>query len=167
MQSNKTRILDQRQISRKVTRMAYEIYEHNATEGTIWLAGIDKMGYRLAEMLQAQLRIISPLQVELIKLKLDKQAVTQPEVSLDPKVALEGKAVIVVDDVLNTGKTLLFALFPFMQAGVSKLETAVLVNRSHKQFPVEADYTGYELATTLSDHIEVDLTGDEFVAYLH
>jgi pyrimidine operon attenuation protein/uracil phosphoribosyltransferase len=79
---------------------------------------------------------------------------------------LENKVVILVDDVLNSGRTLAFALQPFLQRPIKKLEVAVLVNRAHKRYPVSVDYAGYELATTLNEHIQVNLQGVEMAVHL-
>ena len=160
-------VLDGAQIRQKIKRIAYEIYENNYEEDVLVIAGIEGQGYLFAKMLEAQFRAISGKEVELLTLKLDKLAPAQSAIELSsPAQALQGKAIILADDVLNTGRTLAYSLQPFLQSRIKKLEIAVLVNRSHTTFPVQAKYTGYELATTLSDHIEVVLAGDEQAVYL-
>jgi len=99
--------------------------------------------------------------------ELDKSNPKIEEVILSPHEPLERKSIILVDDVLNTGKTLAFAMVPFLALGVKKMEVLVFVNRSHKLFPVAADYTGYELATTLSEHITVNLDPKASTVHLH
>ncbi|WP_113923434.1 phosphoribosyltransferase family protein [Cognataquiflexum aquatile] len=167
MNKTKTLVLNHRQISQKITRMAYEIYERNASESSIVFAGITGMGHQLAESLAGALKEISPLQVTVLEIILDKSDVNRGDVLLSEKIDLSNKCVVVVDDVLNTGKTLVYALLPFLKSSIKKIEVAVLVNRSHKLFPVSPDYTGLELATTLSEHITVDLSSQNHTVHLH
>lgn len=151
-------ILTENQILQKIKRMAYEIYENNFREKELIIAGIFDKGFLLAQMLRDELEDISPLRVILVKVEVDKQARVQSEVKLDcERGILENKCVILVDDVLNSGRTLAYSLKPFLNTRINKLEIAVLVNRSHKLFPVSANYTGYELSTTIEEHIEVKL----------
>ena len=167
MSKTKTLVLNHHQISQKITRMAYEIYERNASESSIVFAGITGMGHQLAESLAGALKEISPLEIAVLEIILDKSDVTRGEVSLSSHADLTNKCIVVVDDVLNTGKTLVYALLPFLESSVKKIEVAVLVNRSHKLFPVSPDYTGLELATTLSEHISVDLSSQNHTVHLH
>ena len=102
----------------------------------------------------------------LVKLTLDKSAPQQSAVTLDCNIKdLQKKCIILVDDVLNTGRTFAYGLKPFLSIEVKKIETAVLVNRSHTLFPIYPQYTGYELATTIRDHVEVIL-GEETAVYI-
>ena len=159
MVADKTLILDARQVKQKIKRMAYEIYEHNFKEKTVVLAGIAGQGYILAELLAKNVEEISPLQIKLVRVTLDKLAPQQSDVTLDAELKdLKKKCIILVDDVLNTGRTFAYGLKPFLTIEVKKIETAVLVNRSHTLFPIYPQYTGYELATTLKDHVEVNLS---------
>lgn len=167
MNKTRTLVLNHRQISQKITRMAYEIYERNASESSIVFAGITGMGHQLAGSLAGALNEISPLEVTVLEIILDKSDVNRGEVLLAEKIDLSNKCVVVVDDVLNTGKTLVYALLPFLQSPIKKIEVAVLVNRSHKLFPVSPDYTGLELATTLSEHITVELSSQNHTVHLH
>ena len=162
-----TEVLNHKQVGQKITRMAFEIYERNLhASGGMVVAGITGMGTILAHLLAIELRRISPLQVEEVEVLLDKQAVTATDVQLSSPIALKGKTIILVDDVLNTGKTLVYALKPFLEHEVEKMEIAVLVNRSHGLFPVKPDYTGFELATTFNEHIRVDFSGNNYSVHL-
>jgi pyrimidine operon attenuation protein/uracil phosphoribosyltransferase len=162
-----TEVLNHKQVGQKITRMAFEIYERNLhASGGMVVAGITGMGNILGHLLATELRRISPLQVEEVEVLLDKQAVTATEVQLSSPTALKGKTIILVDDVLNTGKTLVYALKPFLEHEVEKIEIAVLVNRSHGLFPVKPDYTGFELATTYNEHIRVDFSGNNYSVHL-
>jgi pyrimidine operon attenuation protein / uracil phosphoribosyltransferase len=167
MSETKTLVLNHKQIHQKITRIAYEIYERNLAEEGVVFAGIAGMGYRLAQLLSDRLKEISPLKVDLLEVRLDKTAVVQGKVELSKTIDLDNKCLILVDDVLNTGKTLAYSLKPFLEVPLKKMELAVLVNRSHKLFPVTPDYTGYELSTTLNEHIEVDLESPEHTVHLH
>ena len=167
MVEEKTIILNATQVSQKIKRIAYEIYEHNFKEKTIILAGIDGQGYVLAKLLMKEIKSISPIEVKLFKVSLDKLAPQQSEVTLDADLAeARKKCIILVDDVLNTGRTLAYGLQPFLNTEVKKIETAVLVNRSHGLFPVYPQYTGISLTTIINDHVEVSL-GKETAVYLH
>ena len=163
MVTDKTLILDTRQVKQKIKRMAFEIFEHNFKEKGIVIAGIEGQGYILAKLLAKEVENISPLEIKLVKISLDKIAPQQSEIKLDCDLKeLKKKCIIMVDDVLNTGRTFAYGMKPFLTIEVKKIETAVLVNRSHTLFPIYPQYTGYELATTLKDHVEVNL-GDETV----
>lgn len=159
-------VLNHKQIGQKITRMAFEIYERNVNAAGIVFAGITGMGTTLAQLLADELKSISPLQVEELEVILDKKAVSNSEVELSKDLKLSGKTIILVDDVLNTGKTLVYAMKPFLDQEIEKMEIAVLVNRSHGLFPVKPDYTGYELATTLSEHIRVDFSENQYSVHL-
>lgn len=166
MVSERSLILDSVQVKQKIRRMAYEIYEHNFNEKTIVVAGIDGQGYVLARLLIKEIESISPIKTILVKVTLDKLAPQQSDVTLDSNLKdLQKKCIILVDDVLNTGRTFAYGLKPFLNIEVKKIETAVLVNRSHTLFPVYPEYTGYELATTIRDHVEVTL-GKETAVYV-
>ncbi len=166
MVSERSLILDSVQVKQKIRRMAYEIYEHNFNEKTIVIAGIAGQGYVLAQSLIKEIESISPLKTILVKLTLDKSAPQQSDVTLDCNIKdLQKKCIILVDDVLNTGRTFAYGLKPFLSIEVKKIETAVLVNRSHTLFPIYPQYTGYELATTIRDHVEVSL-GKETAVYI-
>jgi pyrimidine operon attenuation protein/uracil phosphoribosyltransferase len=160
-------VLHDEQVHQKIRRMAYEIYENNVAEKTVVLAGIDGQGYVLAQLLQKQLAAISPIEILIAKISIDKAAPEKSDVQLDIKIEqLKKKSVVLVDDVLNTGRTLAYSLKPFLSGAVKKIEVAVLVNRSHALFPVQPSYTGYELSTTLTEHVEVVL-GKKSAVYLH
>ena len=161
-------ILTKEQVLQKTTRIAYQIYENNFQESEIVFAGIWQSGYMFAEMLEKAFTQITNQPPKMVKVNLNKKAPTQEEVSLDcPLDMLVNKTVILVDDVLNTGRTLAHSLKPFFDIRVEKLQIAVLVDRSHKKFPVSADYVGYELSTTLKEHITAELNDDAtFGVYL-
>ncbi|GAB3555460.1 phosphoribosyltransferase family protein [Spirosoma fluminis] len=157
-----TLVLNAEQIRQKIRRIAFQIYENNFEEPAILLAGISGEGYVLAQALASELESIAPFTIDLLQLELDKTQTAQPPVQTIPaEVTLVDKVVIVVDDVLYTGRTLVFSLQPFLQVPVKKLQVAVLVDRNHPRYPVAADYKGYELSTTLTEHVEVVLSDQQ------
>ena len=167
MTSTKTQVLNDSQVRQKIRRMAFQIYENNFAEKTLVIAGIDGQGYSLAREIARELESISPITPVLTKVLINKEAPESGEVTLDADDAdVKKKTVILVDDVLNSGRTLAYGMKPFLSMQVKKIEVAVLVNRSHPRFPMQPQYTGYELSTTLSEHVTVVL-GDKSVVYLH
>ena len=157
-----TLILNAEQIRQKIRRIAFQIYENNFEETALLLAGISGEGYVLAEALARELQTIAPFSVELIQLNLDKSQMAQPVVHHDRSAAdFTDKVVIIVDDVLYTGRTLAFSLQPFLSVPIRKLQVAVLIDRNHPRYPVAADYKGYELSTTLTEHVDVVLSDQE------
>lgn len=161
-------ILNKKETLQKIRRMAYEVYERNYQEKEIIVAGIYDKGYFFAEILVKELKQICPLEIRLVKITLDKFAKSQCPVSLDVDLnTLKDKVVVVTDDVLNTGRTLVYSLQPFLTISLKKLQTAVVVNRSHNNFPVSPDYIGYSIATTLKEHIEVVFEEEKFGVYIH
>jgi pyrimidine operon attenuation protein / uracil phosphoribosyltransferase len=164
----KNLILDNDLVKQKIRRMAFEVYEHNFKEKNIVIAGIDGQGYVLAKLLAKNIESISPVEVKLVKISLDKTAPEQSEITLDCDLKeLRKKSIVMVDDVLNTGRTFTYGMKPFLNIEVKKIEIAVLINRGLTLFPIHAQYSGYELSTTIKDHIEVILSKDEMAVYLH
>jgi pyrimidine operon attenuation protein/uracil phosphoribosyltransferase len=154
-----TLILNAEQIRQKIRRIAFQIYENNFEESAVLLAGISGEGFVLADALARELQAIAPFAVNLLQLTLDKTQTAQPTVQTDrPNVDYTDSVVIVIDDVLYTGRTLAFSLQPFLSVPVRKLQVAVLVDRNHPRYPVAADYKGYELSTTLTEHVDVVLS---------
>jgi pyrimidine operon attenuation protein/uracil phosphoribosyltransferase len=164
MSSEKTLILNKVQTLQKITRIAYEIYENNPKEKEIYLAGIFENGYRFAQILKNELEKVAPFIVTLIRIDLDKLSPQQSNVQLDIDPAkLKNKTIILLDDVLNTGKTMAYSLKPFLNVSIKRLQTAVIVDRAHKNFPISADYVGYSLSTSLKENIEVILDNEELL----
>ncbi|MGA0557271.1 phosphoribosyltransferase family protein [Larkinella sp. VNQ87] len=162
MTSELTQILTRVQVEQKIRRIAFEIYENNFEESEVILAGVSGEGYVLAQRLADVLRQIAPLGVTVMKINLDKTIKQQPPIHLDADDAVfTSKSVVVVDDVLNSGRTLAFALQPFLSVPLTSLKVAVIVDRDHKRYPIAADYIGYKLSTTLTEHVEVVLSDAE------
>jgi len=152
-------ILTQEASNRKMLRMAYEILENNYDEDELILAGIRESGSVIARNIQELLKGIKNVTTELIMISLDKKF--PEEVVLNKSLSFDDKVVILIDDVSNSGKTLLYALKPFLLSHPRKIQTLVLVERTHKAFPIKPDYVGLSVATTLQEHIYVEVQGDE------
>ncbi|SKA34366.1 pyrimidine operon attenuation protein / uracil phosphoribosyltransferase [Chitinophaga eiseniae] len=155
-------ILTQDIIQKKIERIAYEIYELNSDGTDIILAGIWDRGMVVARKIAAVLEQISPLKTSIISLHLDKQHPDEVKVSED--IDFNDKVVVVVDDVANSGRTMLYALKPLLAYLPKKIQTAVLVDRRHKSFPLSVDFVGYSLATTLQDMVLVEMQGEDIIA---
>lgn len=155
---NRTCVLDKEAIQRKLKRMALQVAEENNGEPELLIACIQGNGVVVAQCLVEELGKLSYFSTTVTTIQLNKKDPLQ--VSLQPAVDVAGKNIIVVDDVANTGKTMFFALKPFMEAYPKKIQTLVLVERSHKLFPVQTDYAGLSIATTLQEHIAVETEGD-------
>ncbi|MEQ1799790.1 MAG: phosphoribosyltransferase family protein [Lacibacter sp.] len=158
-------ILDKETTLLKLKRLAYEIAERNYTEQQLFFAGIKESGYTVAKLLAKEVMEISNIHVELVEITMDKRYPV--EVFLDRKIGFNNQSIVIIDDVANSGKAMLYALKPFLNFQPKQIQTLVLVERTHKTFPVQPDYVGLSIATTLEEHIYVELKGDEITgAYL-
>jgi pyrimidine operon attenuation protein/uracil phosphoribosyltransferase len=164
--ADKKYILDKDVAAKKMRRMAYEILENNIDEDKIVLAGIKENGSIVATCIQKILSEISSIKTELISISLDKR---QPnEISLSKNSDFNNQVIIIIDDVANSGKTLLYAVKPFLEFQPKKIQTLVLVGRSHNSFPIRPDYVGLSISTTLQEHIFVEVDGQEVTgAYMN
>lgn len=163
---NSSDILSHEQIIQKIDRIAFQIIEDNLNEQEIFIVGIANKGYILAEYLIQQLTKISDNTFTLLELKFDKKNSIE---CLTKDIQLNipaGKVVVLVDDVLNTGETLMHASYVILQHQVKKMRTVVLIDRRHRLFPVKADFAGLTLSTTLENHIEVEFEENKFSAHL-
>lgn len=163
------KILNQKQIEQKIRRLSVEILERNWEAESLTLAGINENGYLFGEYLTEELRrrTTKPIHLTRLQVHLNDHPSTHPSQLEMPVQGLEGKVVIIVDDVTNTGRALFYALQPFLTIRPQKLEIAVLVDRKHKKYPIHPDYVGMSLATTLREHIEIQiLTDNEMAAFL-
>lgn len=156
----KTTVLNSRQIEQKINRIAYEILENNYESDSLFLVGIKGNGYELAQRLQKILATISEQQIILAEILIDKHdPLSQPiELSIDIN-EMEHKSVVLVDDVINSGKTMQYALMKLLEKPTERIKTVSLVDRKHRRYPIRVDYVGLTLSTTLQDRIEVDFTG--------
>lgn len=168
MPQNQVLILDKQQIQQKINRIAYQILEDNIEEKEIVLAGIWDRGYKVALRLQQVLSQISEIKLTLLRIDIERQSSKLIAKTDLPESNWKNKVIILVDDVLNSGKTLAYGLGVFLNTPHKKIRTAVLVDRSHKIFPIATDFVGLELATILKEHVDVmmDVEGEEDRVYL-
>lgn len=157
--TGKNYILDGDVAAKKLHRMAYEILENNTEEQQLVIAGIREHGVVIARNLAEILQSISSKTIELISITIDKKQ--YQSISIDQHIDLNGKVVIIVDDVSNSGKTLTYALKPVLEFSPKKVQTLVMVERSHRKFPVHPDYVGLSLSTFLHEHIYVEVEGNQ------
>jgi pyrimidine operon attenuation protein/uracil phosphoribosyltransferase len=159
-------ILDKESVARKLQRIAYEIVENNIDEKQLILAGIRESGSVIARNIETLLRSIkSDIEIWNIDITLDKKS--PHDIKLSGETDFTDKVIIVIDDVANSGRTMLYAIKPFLAYMPKKIQTLALVERTHKAYPVNTDYVGLSVATTLQEHIFVEVEGDEITgAYL-
>ncbi|WP_299326337.1 phosphoribosyltransferase family protein [uncultured Maribacter sp.] len=149
-------ILSHLQIQHKIERIAYQIYEANVSEEEIIIAGIDGGGLAFAKKIVTKLKKITEAKIVLCKLSMDKTDPLSSGVTTSlPDADFVNKSVVIVDDVLNSGTTLIYGVHHFLKTPLKQLKTAVLVNRNHKKYPVKADYKGISLSTSLQEHVNV------------
>ena len=154
----KNYILSPEVAAKKLKRMAFEILENNLGETHFILAGIRENGTVIAKVIQDLLKEVSGISTELITISLDKK--NPKEVTLSRQPNLFNQVIIIIDDVSNSGKTLLYSLKPFLDLAPRKIQILVLVERSYNTFPVKPDYVGLSVATTLQEHIYVEVEGE-------
>ncbi|MDN6280216.1 MAG: phosphoribosyltransferase [Psychroflexus sp.] len=153
--SDRKQILDHQEIIQKLKRISYQILEANIDEKSIVVAGIYENGYHIAEIIVGFLKEISSLEISLCKISIDKNNPIKT-VSLNLKENdYQNKSVVVVDDVLSTGSTLIYSVNYFLSTPLKQLKTVVLVDRAHKKYPIHADYKGLALSTSMKSHVEV------------
>lgn len=159
-------ILNHQEIAHKIKRIAYQIYETFVDEKEIVIAGIAESGYVFAEKIAETLQSIAPIKVILCEVFIDKQ---NPHKKITTSIQPEkytNKGLILVDDVLNSGTTLVYGVRHFLDVPLKKFKTAVLVDRNHKKYPVKADFKGISLSTSLFEHVNVVFEKDNDRAYL-
>ncbi|MFK8282469.1 phosphoribosyltransferase family protein [Capnocytophaga cynodegmi] len=159
-------ILNNNDIQHKIRRIAYQIYETNLNEKQIILAGIQGNGYIFAEKLKVVLSEISPIEVILCKVTMNKKNPLEGITTSIKSDDYQNKVIVLVDDVLNSGLTLIYGVKHFLEVPLKKLTTAVLVNRNHKNYPIKADFKGISLSTSLQEHVSVDFSEGNYIAYL-
>ena len=159
-------ILNNSEIQHKIKRMAFQIYETNANQKEVIIAGIASNGYVLAKKLKTALQKISEVTPILCKVTIDKKQPSERISTSIPPEDYKNKSLVLIDDVLNSGTTLIYGVKHFLDVPLKQFKTAVLVNRNHKKYPVKADFKGISLSTSLHEHVNVVLEGKTFEAVL-
>lgn len=155
MKTENNIILNNTQINHKIRRIALQILESNIDEPKIILAGISKNGFLIAQKLKQVITDYSDVNITLCEVYINKkELLNEVTVSIDTK-AYTNQSVILVDDVLHSGATLIYGVKHFLNAPLKQLKTVVLINRNHKKFPVKADFKGLSLSTSINEHVEI------------
>jgi pyrimidine operon attenuation protein/uracil phosphoribosyltransferase len=163
MPDKKNKIMDAHDIQKTVKRIAFQIYENHFEEEQLILAGIDHNGIILGKRIHVELEKISNIKVIFMEISIDKKNPRNQLVLSKGLEICKNKSVVVIDDVLNTGSTLIYAVTHFLNIEIQKIQTAVLVNRNHKKFPIKGDFKGISLSTSIKEHIDVYFGKDEGV----
>ncbi len=167
MEAERSLVLSSGKVQQKLDRIAREIHERYFGDQDLVMIGVADRGYQVAQKLNAIVEEISDLRPELGSLSIDKDdpLATPPELSITP-ATLKDRPVLLVDDVLNSGKTLIHATHCLLEQPLKSLATVTLVDRKHRSFPIKADFVGLTLATTLKQHISVVIEEEQIAVYL-
>ena len=159
-------ILDNTQINQKIKRIAYQIYESNSSEKEVIIAGIVGNGFIFSKKIASVLEEISTITVILCEVIIDKKKPLQPITTSISVNDYKNKPLVLVDDVLNSGSTLIYGIKHFLEVPLKRFKTAVLVNRNHKKYPVKADFKGISLSTSIKELVKVEFKETNAIAYL-
>lgn len=166
MEKTESIILTKKQITHKIRRMAFQIFETNVDETEVVIAGIKENGFILAEKLKTEVERISPLKVLLCEVTINKKSPISPIKTSVPAEIYQNKSLVLVDDVLHSGTTLIYGIKHFLDVPLKQFKTAVLVDRNHKKYPVKVDFKGISLSTSLNENVNVIFEEDDFRAVL-
>jgi len=165
--AKRTLILQGKKVRQKIERMVHQIIEEFYKEKQVTIIGIKNKGAQLSKIIKERLEEIDPFKIEYLELKLDKDDSLNHPINLMPKPdTLANKRVILIDDVLNSGRTMIYATRFILDEPVKSLTTLCLVDRIHRRFPIKADIVGLSLSTTIQEHILVDLKDGKEAIYL-
>ncbi len=154
-----TIILNHEQILRKIKRLAWQIFENNMELSNVFIGGIDQRGQFIAHLIANELKSISNFESIEFNVELNRETF-EPTFSIDIN-QFQNQRVIIVDDVMNSGKTTLHCLIPIVKSGAAKLELLVLASRSHRKYPIKPDYVGISMATTIQEHLLFDISNKD------
>tara|TARA_B100001057_G_scaffold14014_1_gene13320 strand:- start:784 stop:1284 length:501 start_codon:yes stop_codon:yes gene_type:complete len=163
---NEVKILDKDEISQKILRLSWEIYENNFEENEIFLFGIGKKGYLIAKKIRENLISISKIKVHVCQISFNRE---KPYEDISLSISSDkfaNKSLILVDDVLYSGKTLMYSSKVFLNTPIKKISVLALIDRNHNTYPIKADYKGLSLSTNLKEYIRVELSGRNQGVYL-
>ena len=163
---DKKKILDYQSIKKKIRRISLQILESNIDRDEIIIAGIDLNGFIIAKKISQEISKISEINIKLCKVKIDKK---NPLNDISTSLNFEeyqNKYIVVIDDVLNSGATLMYSVKYFLNTKIKSLKTAVLVDRNHKKYPIKADFKGLSLSTSIQSKVEVVIDEKKIEAFL-
>ena len=166
MTTIQNKILNHQQILHKIKRIAYQIYETFVDEDEIIIAGIETDGLKFAKKIHAALKEISDIKITLCEVKVDKENLLNPIKTSLSEQEYKNKALVLIDDVLNSGGTLIYVVKHFLNVPLKKFKTAVLVDRNHKLYPIKADFKGISLSTSLQEHVIVSFKSNNYSVHL-
>ncbi len=159
--ANRKYILTKETVEKKLRRMALEVAERNYGEQQLVLVGIKDSGLIIAHKISHYLKDIFNGEVIVIAMTIDKK--NPGVIEIEPVIDFNDKIILLIDDVANTGKAMLYALKPFLEARPKKIQTLAMVERTHKSFPIEVDYVGLSFSTTLDQHIYVEVEDTDVI----
>ena len=163
---DKKKILDYQSIKKKIRRISLQIIESNIEQDEIIIAGIDINGFIIAKKISQEIRKISDINIKLCVVKIDKK---NPLNNISTSLNFEeyqNKYLVVIDDVLNSGATLMYSVKYFLNTKIKVLKTAVLVDRNHKKYPIKANFKGLSLSTSIQSKVEVVIDEEKIEAFL-
>mgnify|MGYP006078759737 CR=1 FL=1 len=153
--SLKHKILEQDRIDKIVKRISFQIHEKNQNNSEVVLIGVLKNGFILSDLIEKELKKISKSKIQLFSIKINKKKPLNPiELNCDLS-ELKNKSIVLIDDVLNSGKTLIHCVKHLLDVPISNFNTAVLIDRNHKKFPIKIDFKGLSLSTTIKENVTV------------
>lgn len=160
-------VLTKTQIDQKIMRLAHQILENASEEKTIYLAGICGNGIRIANEISNILKSSTVQKIKVFEINLNKDYPLDSNVSIniDAELLTNG-FIVLIDDVLNSGKTMQYALIKLLEKPVKAIKTVALVDRRHRRYPIKCDYVGITLSTTLKDRVEINFDESDYNAYL-
>ncbi len=159
-------ILTHQEIQHKIKRIAYQIYETFVDEESIVIAGIASNGFIFANKIAEELEKITSIKVILCEVTIDKLHPNNSITTSISKEVYENKGLVLVDDVLNSGTTLIYGVKHFLEVPIKKFKTTVLIDRNHKKYPVKVDFKGISLSTSSQEHVAVIFEETNSYAYL-
>ena len=166
MTDTKNIILNTLAVSQKTRRIAYQILESNSNEKEVIIVGIVGNGLLFAKEIVRDLNQISDIKTTLCEIVINKKNPLDTVSTTLSEEDYKNKSIVLVDDVLNSGATLIYAVKHFLNVPLKRFKTAVLVNRNHKKYPVKADFKGISLSTSINEHVVVEFNKNETIAYL-
>ena len=161
----KTEVLDHDQILRICNRFAFQILENSIDSDVIHIIGIKEKGFDIAKIVERELKSITKKNISLSSIKIDKKN-PKDSVLSDSNLNKNIDTIFLIDDVLNTGKTLIYSLSFLLKFNFKSIKTLVLIDRNHKQFPIKVDYKGISLSTNINDNIKLLNDNKELKAIL-